>query len=59
MAYLSAVGATRERAPLRLPAHFEVKWDICCDRNSFYTCRESRAMAIFTAGELWSETQDT
>ena len=25
MAYLSAIGATRERIPLDLPAHFEVQ----------------------------------
>jgi hypothetical protein len=50
MAYLSAIGATRERIPLDLPAHFEVQSGILLRPQLVLDLGEGRVMAIFTAG---------
>ena len=50
MAYLSAIGATRERIPLDLPAHFEVQSGILLRPQLVLDLGVGRVMAIFTAG---------
>jgi hypothetical protein len=50
MAYLSAIGATRERISLDLPAHFEVQSGILLRPQLVLDLGEGRVMAIFTAG---------